>query len=128
MKADRAVWKAVEQEIASRITDHQFETWFQSVRFSFSSPESVSVSVPNRFHKSFLTNRYLSVIVESIETVTDLQQPRIVFQVENEDPRAFLASNVPAAQPIGTGVGSAQDRLRTPAPGAARLQALPATP
>lgn len=120
MKADREVWKAVEQEIASRITDHQFKTWFRSVRFSFSSPESVSVSVPNRFYQTFLSHRFLSVIQESIETVTNLNQPRIEFQVEGDDPREVLAAAPEAPSPrSGNGNGTRSGSAVVPAAEAA---------
>ena len=95
MKADRRIWKAVQQEIASRITEHQYQTWFKSVDFDFTGPEHISISVPNRFYQTFLKHRYLPVILESIETVMNLQRPRIEFQIE---PSADLDDEEPRPQ------------------------------
>ena len=99
MRADRHVWKAVQEEIASRITEHQFETWFRQVNFDFSGPEQVSVSVPNRFYESFLKHRYYTVILASIESVTSLQRPHLEFRVdeslEHDSPNRTTAARTP---------------------------------
>ena len=72
---------AVQKEIANRLTEHQFLTWFQRVGFEVTGPDRVSVSVPNRFFMTYLKQRYLPVIAESIESVTSVAHPRIEFEI-----------------------------------------------
>ena len=74
---DQPFAEAVQREIATRLTEHQYLTWFQRVNFCRSGPDRVAVSVPNRFFMTYLKQRYLPVIAESIESVTSLERPRI---------------------------------------------------
>lgn len=78
------VEQSIKTQIASRITEHQYSTWFNRVHFVFSGPQRVTVTVPNKFYHQYLKSRFLTVIHEAIEAALDLSQLDIEFKIERE--------------------------------------------
>lgn len=72
---DRSLEEAVKGEISARLTEHQFETWFRKLELVFETPDRVSIVVPNNFYQQYLRSRFLPVIYEAVEAVT--QSPRV---------------------------------------------------
>lgn len=73
---------SLKEEIASRISEHQFVTWFRKLKFEFVGPNRVSILVPNNFYQEYLKSRFLPVIQESVEAVTELGSIEIQFSVD----------------------------------------------
>ncbi|MGE3164059.1 MAG: chromosomal replication initiator protein DnaA [Planctomycetota bacterium] len=77
--AGRPTEDSIKEEIASRVTRHQYLTWFDKLNFIFTGPNRVSVVVPNKFYHQYLKTRFLTLINEAVEAVTDLTHPEIEF-------------------------------------------------
>lgn len=73
--------QSIKKEIASRITGHQFVTWFSKLNFVFHGPNRVSIVVPNSFYQQYLKTRFLSVIQDSVRAVTDVTHLEVDFSI-----------------------------------------------
>ena len=92
------------KEIKGRVSSDQFGSWFERVRF-LQKTDGAEVSVPSRFHRNYLRERYLALVEDAISTVlgespgevtfiideslrpamTELK-PQVVSRVANSDP------------------------------------------
>ncbi|MFN0060323.1 MAG: chromosomal replication initiator protein DnaA [Planctomycetota bacterium] len=108
--------EAALREIAARISDEQFLTWFQRVRFSHDGPDRIAVHVPNRFCLTFLKHRFLATIQEALEVVTQLQQPRIEFVVADDH-----ESSVSRGNEFAAGAPAASHNLNSASPRSTRV-------
>jgi chromosomal replication initiation ATPase DnaA len=81
VKHDDQRSEAIIQGISARITQKQFETWFRTIRLTFTPPEKVHFAVPNRFHKKWIENHYTNVIIETVRQLANVT-PAITIGVD----------------------------------------------
>lgn len=74
--------EAIRLEIASRISEHQFLTWFDKLGFAFSAPGQLRIQVPNNFFHQYLKSRFLPMIREAVERIAHPSPVAVEFDVE----------------------------------------------
>ncbi len=90
--------EAIIQGISERITQKQFETWFRTIRLTFTPPEKVHFAVPNRFHKKWIENHYTNVIIETVRQLANVT-PAITIDVNPALRSMFARRNEPPEVP-----------------------------
>jgi len=96
-------------EIAARMSEQQFETWFRNIEFTFVPPSVVRIRTPNRFHQMWISRKYGSIIEEAVRKLAG-RTPRLDIEVEERlaktlpaDGPAVAVSVAPGPSPIASG-------------------------
>jgi chromosomal replication initiator protein len=79
-------WKRASDIIRGRVGDKTFDLWFKSLTFNGISENRISLSVPNKFFKDWITEHYLTTIVESLRTVDGNERVIELTVTNNGDP------------------------------------------
>ncbi len=69
------------EEIKGRVSKEQFGSWFERASFR-QTADGVEVSVPSRFHRNYLKERYLPLLEDAISTVLGEVVGKLVFVVD----------------------------------------------
>jgi len=77
------LWAAALGEIKDRIGRQNFDTWIKPVRFLAKNKNEITLEVPNKFFRDWLTENYLSQI-ESILGAIAKQEINILFSVNQK--------------------------------------------
>jgi len=77
-----------DENFSNRMSQNEYDTWFQDVEFEFDAPNLVTLTVATPFHQDWIESQYANLLLESIEEVFDFQ-PSLRFvcptEAENED-------------------------------------------
>jgi chromosomal replication initiator protein len=79
-------WKRASDIIRGRVGDKTFDLWFRSLTLNGISENRISLSVPNKFFKDWITEHYLATIVESLRTVDGNEHVIELTVADNGDP------------------------------------------
>ncbi|MBB5021487.1 chromosomal replication initiator protein DnaA [Desulfurispira natronophila] len=71
-------WINVLGVLSTKLTEQNFYTWVEPMRFQQKSEDDVTLSVPSRFMKDIVEKRYLEVIEE---TVTRLEGKKLAIRI-----------------------------------------------
>lgn len=71
----------VREEIKGRVSSELFGSWFEGARFR-QTPDGVEISVPSRFHRNYLKERYLPLLEDAISTVLGESSGSLVFVID----------------------------------------------
>ncbi len=80
----RKPYNALLDEISTRVSSQQFETWFRNLPIHFSSPDKIIITTPNRFSKTWIERKFREVIVSSARSVFGID-PRIEIVLHSEE-------------------------------------------
>ena len=72
--------KVLLEELSSRISKRQFDTWFKGADLNCVPPNRVVISLPSRFHKNWFELKYKETIRHSARTVFN-EEPQIEFEL-----------------------------------------------
>lgn len=78
------LWEKSSKIIKERISRQNFETWICPVKIVSVKVKNVSLSVPNKFFKDWLTENYLPVIVNSLSQVMGIKA-NVNFIIRGDD-------------------------------------------
>ncbi|MBN1420356.1 MAG: chromosomal replication initiator protein DnaA [Planctomycetes bacterium] len=92
-------------EIAARISEQQFETWFRNIDFSFVPPALVRIRTPNRFHQMWIARKFWPTIEEIVRKLAG-RSPRLDIEVEEKLAKSF-PFDPPASPPSVASADSA---------------------
>ncbi|HNU95911.1 MAG TPA: chromosomal replication initiator protein DnaA [Candidatus Magasanikbacteria bacterium] len=77
------VWQAVLAELELSISKANFITWFKNTGIVTIIDGQVVVCVPNTFAKAWLEKKYHSMIIKSLERITERPIKRLEYKIEN---------------------------------------------
>jgi chromosomal replication initiator protein len=99
--------KLLFDEISTRISLQQFETWFHNLPCRFEKPEKIVITAPNPFAKTWIENEFWEVLSTSvkavfgidlrIEIVVDPSESSHSSEAEEFDEKDILSALVAAA-------------------------------
>jgi chromosomal replication initiator protein len=93
----RKPYNALLDEISTRVSSQQYETWFRNLPIHFSSPDKIMITTSNRFSKIWIENKFREVISSSAEKVFGIV-PRIEILLHTQE--APPDSEAPAASRV----------------------------
>ena len=77
------LWSEALEEIKDRVGQQNFDTWIKPVRFVTKNKNEVTLEVPNKFFRDWLTENYIGQI-ENILATFAKQEIKIVFSVNQK--------------------------------------------
>jgi len=77
------LWSEALEEIKDRVGKQNFDTWIKPVRFLTKNKNEVTLEVPNKFFRDWLTENYIGQI-ENILATFAKQDIKIVFSVNQK--------------------------------------------
>jgi chromosomal replication initiator protein len=77
------LWSEALEEIKDRVGKQNFDTWIKPVRFITKNKNEVTLEVPNKFFRDWLTENYIGQI-ENILATFAKQDIKIVFSVNQK--------------------------------------------
>lgn len=80
------IWKKTLNLIKSELTEVSYNTWLKTLEPIGINNNTFVLSVPNKFNKEILENRYVSLISNAIKQVTDIDYT-IDFVIPGIDPK-----------------------------------------
>src|SRR5262245_12155244 len=107
----RKPYNALLDEISTRVSSQQYETWFRNLPIHFASPDKIIITTANRFSKTWIERKFRDVISSSAKKVFGIT-PRIEIILHSE------SSKPPSDVPAGTAVEEVP-AAGAPSPGAA---------
>jgi chromosomal replication initiator protein len=69
------------ESLRTKVSDFNYRNWFQNLQWEYGEPNQVTVKVPSRFIKDWITDHYLELIKFEFFRQTE-QEHTIVFKVE----------------------------------------------
>ncbi len=80
--ATPSTWDEILHSVRKRISPQQFATWFQNLQAESESRDQLTIHVPNRFFREWLSENYLEVIRNSVQDATG-ESPQILFSIDD---------------------------------------------
>jgi chromosomal replication initiator protein len=87
------LWNNCLEEIEKQVLPENFNTWFTPTYACSKDENSLTIAVPNRFYEKCLTENYLELIQNALETVSD-KKLEVRFRVNSD----FKKSSTPATE------------------------------
>ena len=88
------LWSEALGEIEDRVGKQNFDTWIKPVRFVTKNKNEVTLEVPNKFFRDWLTENYVEPI-ENILTTLAKQEIKIIFSVNQKMGSRTAAERTP---------------------------------
>jgi len=76
-------WETILSEIKNKIPHESYITWFDNTTLIESCSESLTIGVPNKFVKTFLIEKFFSIIEDSVYNKLN-SKPEILFKIVPE--------------------------------------------
>ena len=67
----KQIWKEAQSKIEQLLSPQSFRTWIKPIKFVDSSGSSFILEVPSEFHKNEITDRYIAIISDVINGITN---------------------------------------------------------
>lgn len=77
------IWQAVLAELELSISKANFITWFKNTGIFSVSEGQVVICVPNTFAKAWLEKKYHSMIIKSLERITERPLKKLEYKIDN---------------------------------------------
>jgi chromosomal replication initiator protein len=77
------IWQAVLSELELSISKANFITWFKNTGIVFNKEGSVVLCVPNTFARAWLEKKYHTIIIKSLERITDKPIRKLEYKIDN---------------------------------------------
>ncbi len=112
------IWQAVLAEIELNISKPNFITWFKNTGILTLHDNSVLVCVPNTFTKAWLEKKYHTLIIKSLERVTEKPIKKLDYKIENikNVPEQSFLTNTNTSSPAPADTDFNSFRNTTPGP------------
>lgn len=79
------VWLEAQSNIKKVLTPQTYNTWIKPIRFHTLTDDNLTLEVPSKFIKEWVTEKYLSMIVEAISSLTNTKY-QIEFKITEKIP------------------------------------------
>ena len=79
----KVLWKNCLEEIEKQVLPENFNTWFTPTYPCSKDEKALTIAVPNRFYEKCLTENYLELIQNVLETVSD-KKLEVRFRVNSD--------------------------------------------
>lgn len=79
------VWLEAQSNIKKVLTPQTYNTWIKPIRFHTLTDDNLTLEVPSKFIKEWVTEKYLSMIVEAISSLTNAKY-QIEFKITEKIP------------------------------------------
>jgi chromosomal replication initiator protein len=76
----KVLWKNCLEVIEKQVLPENFNTWFTPTYPCFKDDKALTIAVPNRFYEKCLTENYLELIKNALETVSD-KKLEVYFEI-----------------------------------------------
>ncbi|MBN1380561.1 MAG: chromosomal replication initiator protein DnaA [Deltaproteobacteria bacterium] len=86
------IWEKSTNIIKDKISQQNFETWIRPIKIVSIEGNNINFSVPNKFFKDWIMENYLSIIRDSLNTVTRVDFS-VNFSVNTETGKNHTASD-----------------------------------
>jgi chromosomal replication initiator protein len=67
----KQIWKEAQHKIEQLLSPQSFRTWIKPIKFVDSSGSTFTLEVPSEFHRNEITDRYIAVINDVINGITN---------------------------------------------------------
>ena len=84
-------WTETLNQLRTEISEQEWVMWFSSLEYSSGSENSVSIGVPSSFYKDQISQRYGSIIADTLENICG-RTLKVVFEVTSR--------GEPASEPV----------------------------
>lgn len=78
---DSEILSKVLDSLRTRVSDFNFKNWFQNLSWTYEEPAQVTITVPSKFIRDWLTEHYLELVKYELFRSTG-REHRILFKVE----------------------------------------------
>jgi chromosomal replication initiator protein len=82
-EATPTVWQTAITTLQQRIKPHNFDMWLRPIRCASISGSEIKLCAPNRYIKEWFEDNYLAIVLQELQTQTDLDY-QVVFDLEEE--------------------------------------------
>lgn len=95
------VWLQAQSNLAKVLTHQTFNTWIEPIKYLGSKKNVLLLEAPNQFVRDRVSESYLPMILESVQSLTDSQTKieLLIAKPKTEKPKQPAASEVTAAEP-----------------------------
>ncbi len=67
------IWLEAQSNIKKVLTPQTYNTWIKPIHFHNVSDTNLTLEVPSKFIKEWVTEKYLSIIIEAISSLTNIK-------------------------------------------------------
>ena len=92
------LWNNCLEEIEKQVLPENFNTWFTPTYPCSKDDKALTIAVPNRFYEKCLTENYLELIENALETVSD-KKLKVLFKVNSRDSKERSTSSIEVKEP-----------------------------
>ncbi|BBA68564.1 chromosomal replication initiator protein DnaA [Geobacter sulfurreducens] len=95
------VWLQAQSNLAKVLTHQTFNTWIEPIKYLGSKKNVLLLEAPNQFVRDRVSESYLPMILESVQSLTDSQTKieLLIAKPKTEKPKQPAAPEVTAAEP-----------------------------
>lgn len=93
------IWQAALSELETKVSSHNFESWFKNIAFHHQEGRVAHLEVGDEFFKAWIEENYIDLIEESISTVSGTRM-RVVIHIEGALPPAERRLELATAEPM----------------------------
>ena len=79
-----AIWEKTTRTIKDKVPDKTFELWFKSIKFKDIKDNRIHLEVPNKFFKEWISENYMSLIIDTLNQVGKKDYDVEFIVVEND--------------------------------------------
>ena len=98
---DPQIWEEVLNRIGKKVNAQQFNTWFHGIEMDQFSDETVTISVPSRFHQNWISHHYYGIMQEAFHSCTG-SRPEILFDFPKRNISKPASSLLSTPEPSST--------------------------
>jgi chromosomal replication initiator protein len=96
----------VQDSLKTKISDFNYKNWFKNLEWKYESPDNVTISVPSKFVRDWLSDNYVELIKFEFFRLTE-KEHTILFKVERKMNRTMdLFKQSEATQPENKEAGT----------------------
>jgi len=103
----------VVESLKTKVSELNFNNWIRPATFSSPSPGQLTIAVPNKFIRDWITENYFDLIKYELFKVTGIEH-QITFEVSSEEAAHSEASPPTKLVTLSTGDGSKPSDLFSP--------------
>ena len=93
------IWQAALSELETKVSSHNFESWFKSIAFHHQEGRVAHLEVHDDFFKAWIEENYIDLIEESLSAITRTSM-RVVVHIEGELPEAERRLEIALGEPL----------------------------
>lgn len=83
-EATPAVWQQAITTLQQRIKPHNFDMWLRPIRCASISGSEIKLCAPNRYIKEWFEDNYLAIVLQELQTQTEMDY-EVIFDLEEEE-------------------------------------------